>query len=367
MVNQEMLSYITSGLQRGVDREKIEQALKTAKWSEQDITDTMQTAIRDTMPMPSSTPPPLTSMPGIGELLKTSWGICTKRFASFIPIIIIPQFAFFVIAIIAGIAAMAQAATPNVPLNPWLSIVLGVIGLLSVIFSILIQPVAQLGLIYAIREHERPVSLGEAYRLGWQKIGAFWVLSFLTGLIVMTGLLLLIIPGIIFSVWFAFAYFLLVDEDMRGMNALLKSKEYVRGLWWKIVIRSIAVGIIVIVIALVLSGISNAIFGKNEIANAILNFALQLFILPFTMTYSYQLYRSVKALKPNMVFTPNPSQRTLFIVLAAVGPICLLIIMGLAGFAMFNFFRQPLPAPQYQLPNTLQQYQNSAGPQLPVQ
>lgn len=367
MVNQEMLTYIKYELQRGASQDQIGQALKTAKWPEQDIIDTIQAAVLNSSPMASSAPIlPLTNMPSIGELLKTSWAICAKRFF-FIPVVIIPQFAFFAIALISIIVAMAQSATPNTPLNPWLSIVLGVIGLITVIFSILIQPVAQLGLIYAIREYERPVPLGEAYRIGWQKIGAFWLLGILTGLIVMTGFLLLIVPGIIFTVWFAFVHFLLVDEDMRGMNALLKSKEYVRGLWGKICIRSIAVGLIILVIALILSGISNALFGKNTIVNAVLNFVLQLFVLPFTMTYSYQIYRSVKALKPAMVFTPNPSQRTFFMVLAAIGPIFALIIMVLSGFAMLNFFKQPLSAPQYQLPNTLQQNQNSAVPQLPVQ
>jgi len=45
------------------------------------------------------------------------------------------------------------------------------------------------------------------------------------------GFLFLIIPGIIFLVWFIFAQFIIFAEDDRGMNAILKSKEYVRGKW----------------------------------------------------------------------------------------------------------------------------------------
>ena len=47
---------------------------------------------------------------------------------------------------------------------------------------------------------------------GWAFI---WILSIL-GFIVMGGFLLFIVPGVIFTVWFAFAQFILAERTKRG-------------------------------------------------------------------------------------------------------------------------------------------------------
>lgn len=63
--------------------------------------------------------------------------------------------------------------------------------------------------------------------------------------------LLLIIPGIIFMVyWYLFTYVVL-DQHLSGMAALKKSKELITGKWWK------TFGIVVI--AVLLSGVSSSI------------------------------------------------------------------------------------------------------------
>lgn len=63
--------------------------------------------------------------------------------------------------------------------------------------------------------------------------------------------LLLIIPGIIFMVyWYLFAYVVL-DQHLSGMAALKKSKEMISGNWWK------TFGIFVI--AVILSGVASSL------------------------------------------------------------------------------------------------------------
>ncbi len=59
-----------------------------------------------------------------------------------------------------------------------------------------------------------------------------WV-SILTGLAVIGGLILLIIPGLIFAAWFSLAVFVAVEEDLKGMAALKRSKELVKGRVWE--------------------------------------------------------------------------------------------------------------------------------------
>jgi uncharacterized membrane protein len=96
-------------------------------------------------------------------------------------------------------------------------------------------------------------------------------------------------PGVIFAVWFFFAPFVFIDEDVRGMNALLKSKEYVRGRWFGVCLRLLAIWLIAVLVA------SIPIVGQ----------VLALFLIPFSFVYTFLLYKDLKALMGNdMAFEP---------------------------------------------------------------
>lgn len=71
-------------------------------------------------------------------------------------------------------------------------------------------------------------------------IGRLWPFvytSILTTIIVSAGFILFIIPGLIFTVWYAFVGFTLVIEGAKGFNALRASKALVVGRWWSILWR----------------------------------------------------------------------------------------------------------------------------------
>lgn len=63
------------------------------------------------------------------------------------------------------------------------------------------------------------------------------ITSFLVTLIVLGGTLLLIIPGIIFAVWYSFSTYVVIFEGAKGLSALRASKALVAGRWWSIVWR----------------------------------------------------------------------------------------------------------------------------------
>jgi len=58
-----------------------------------------------------------------------------------------------------------------------------------------------------------------------------WVF-FLLNIIIAGGFFLFIIPGVLFSVWFSLALFVLIFEERRGFNALFRSKHLVSGKFW---------------------------------------------------------------------------------------------------------------------------------------
>lgn len=72
--------------------------------------------------------------------------------------------------------------------------------------------------------------------------------------------LLLVIPGIIFMVYWYLSTFVVLDQHLSGMAALKKSKELVTGNWWKV----FAVVLISGLISGVASSIVGSISGGNE-------------------------------------------------------------------------------------------------------
>jgi len=77
--------------------------------------------------------------------------------------------------------------------------------------------------------------------------------SILVFLIILGGTILLIIPGIIFSVWYAFTFYTVIFEDKRGFKSLSASKSLTVGRWWAIVWRLIAPGLIFGILGALLS------------------------------------------------------------------------------------------------------------------
>lgn len=78
--------------------------------------------------------------------------------------------------------------------------------------------------------------------------------------------LLLIVPGIIFMVyWYVFAYVVL-DQGLTGMAALKKSREMIKGNWW----RTFAIFVIAIIISAITSSIVSGIGSGSDLVAGLL-------------------------------------------------------------------------------------------------
>lgn len=69
-----------------------------------------------------------------------------------------------------------------------------------------------------------------------QLIPYIWV-SIICFFVYLGGLLLFVIPIFIFAVWFWFAQYYTVLDDVRGTAALKASKKLVKGRWWPVALR----------------------------------------------------------------------------------------------------------------------------------
>jgi hypothetical protein len=80
---------------------------------------------------------------------------------------------------------------------------------------------------------ERP-ELGDMYRFALSRFGSILWVTVLTALAILGGFILLVIPGILFGVRFAFSPVVLVVEDERGTKAMRRSWRLAKGRFWKI-------------------------------------------------------------------------------------------------------------------------------------
>ena len=111
------------------------------------------------------------------------------------------------------------------------------------------------------------------------KIGKFLILNLLVGLIIAGGFLLLIIPGIIFTVWYGFSMWTLFDKNLGISDSLKRSKQIVQGIFWKVLGRMVVLGIFMILAQMIFVFIPG---GYGSIAATIFG---GLFLLPYYLLY----------------------------------------------------------------------------------
>lgn len=123
------------------------------------------------------------------------------------------------------------------------------------------------------------LDLKKTMGLSWKNLGRFVILSALVFLATLGGFMLLIIPGIIFTIWFSFSEFVFVDQDMKVKESMSESRKLVKGRFWSILGRfvifwlfGIAVGVVLSLIPYHIGSIVNTLIGA-------------LFVLPAYLLY----------------------------------------------------------------------------------
>jgi hypothetical protein len=164
---------------------------------------------------------------------------------------------------------------------------------------------------------DETLGVRDALNNGWRRVRSYMWVSFLFTFIVGGGFLLFFIPGLIFLVWFLFSQFVLVAEDEKGMAAILKSKEYVRGNWFGVFIR-----------LLILWLISGAL-GFIPVVGPILS----LLLVPFMMIFVKLIYDDLRESKGKIaIHPPSVGARVKWIGAGALGyaalPAILFVMMG---------------------------------------
>jgi hypothetical protein len=94
------------------------------------------------------------------------------------------------------------------------------------------------------------VSVIDVLKIALSKWGGAFVTILLAGVIILAATLLLIIPGIIFSVNYVFVLLVIALRDKHGTSALAYSHDLVKGQWWRVFWYTLGMGLILWVLDL---------------------------------------------------------------------------------------------------------------------
>ncbi|MDX9703209.1 MAG: hypothetical protein RBU23_09215 [Candidatus Auribacterota bacterium] len=103
------------------------------------------------------------------------------------------------------------------------------------IFIFLLQVYLMCGMLRIVLKiyGDEEVSFADLFS-GLPYLKVYSVATFLYGLIVSVGLLLLIVPGVIWSIKYVFFHFLVLDKQMQAIDSLKKSSRITDGVKWKL-------------------------------------------------------------------------------------------------------------------------------------
>lgn len=183
-----------------------------------------------------------------------------------------------------------------------------------VLVSMIVSSFAWLALIWVITR-EDTITWQESYKKGLTLAVPVAIAGIYAGLLTLGGFVLLILPGIYLAVCYSFVVSIVGHEGLKGMDALRKSKEYVKGYWWGVLGRGAVFGIVIGIIQMIFSAgslvpqwgtISHSIMngGEPEITSSpifeMLGTAFTAFVAtPLGMIYTFLMYKSLKSIKDN--------------------------------------------------------------------
>lgn len=208
------------------------------------------------------------------EYIKEAWDIYTKK----------ENFIFFarVMAVIVLVTTSVgylfnylfpEQSWENIQnQNPIMIIIFFVLVLISIISGLWTQTATYFSIIKIGRAEQ------EVFKLGFSKMLRFLSVSLVVGLITLLGLVLLIIPAIVFGVWYSFSVWLVLDKGMKISEALKTSKAMVKGKFWKVLGRSVVFGLFTLFISILTSVIP-------YVGSLATSFVAPLFMLPFYLLY----------------------------------------------------------------------------------
>ena len=260
---------------------------------------------RPELPMPHAR-----GLLGVAALFKQTWTLYRSRFWTLIGIVFIAL--AIVLLLTTGLLALGTAADNALARRIALpdDVVFFGFALLAWILAWLVQLWSELALIYAVKDAEERIGIREAFERGWIKILPYLWVTILGGLVALGSFLFFFVPGLLVSVWLFPALYVLVSENERGFNTLTKSKKYVEGHWWPVLLRLLALTALWLILmapVMLLGALTDIPEDLLDIVSGI----PAILLTPFATAYLYLLYRNLKDAKGGDVVPTDRDRKIL--------------------------------------------------------
>ncbi len=227
---------------------------------------------------------------------------------------------------------------------------------LAIIASI-VAFISRLALFGAVVEEGQTVN--GAYKKGIDLlIPSIWISALFT-LTTLGGTFLLLIPGLLLSIWLSFSLYILFAENRRGISAMARSWYYVKGYWLSVFWRFLFLGIILLIVSLTIAfaTIGTTFFSAIKsgatkelqlpLSTQLIDlFFTNLIAIPFSIIYSFGIYSALRQIKKEVPAEADEQklQKNISIFMV-VGIIGLIAIIVFAGFLLVKFYLRSSPLP----------------------
>ena len=174
----------------------------------------------------------------VGDVLSSAFSVLIKGFVPFFLIGLIVYIPLFLLVTVA-----VSTADP---------LLFSLLALLGWIFSYLVAGAITYGVVQALKGNE--ISVGESLSVGFQRMFPVLLVSFVVGLCVLAGLLLLIVPGVMLAVMLFVAVPAAVIEKPGIFGAIDRSMELTKGFRWQIFFIALIIFVGSMALSLVTTG-----------------------------------------------------------------------------------------------------------------
>ena len=181
-------------------------------------------------------------MKGVGELLDISWKEYKENFKIiaqlFLYFYLIPSIAIIIIRTINPI-------NENLPIEQNLITIISV-AILTIITIFVVPCIIYMSL---NKKKGKKMTYDEVLSGAKNYFSKYLILMILMVLLLIPLFLLLIIPGIIFAVYWTLASYILIKENLSPWESMKKSKKLITGSWW----LTVGIALVLILISIVVS------------------------------------------------------------------------------------------------------------------
>ncbi|MDD3488073.1 MAG: hypothetical protein PHH35_01850 [Candidatus Pacebacteria bacterium] len=154
------------------------------------------------------------------------------------------------------------------------------------------------------------VSLKEVFKEAWKNYWNYLIIGVLVSIFVSLGFVFLIIPGLILSIYLSFSLYVYIDEKRKGMEAIKRSWNLVKGNWWQVFGRRLMLIILTIIIAIGINALGKNYSGPFlNLLGSFIGLLVQTFGSFFSMIYIYLIYLDLKKSKEIQTAVPSIEEK----------------------------------------------------------